>query len=385
MSDFPPSSVGANLTNAAALPQAPVAPVIEEMQGRKGLDLAVIKKGAKDFLEFMDASKEVFYAYLYHRTGSEKVARTLLSEIYVDTLSRAMSLWWFGTLGLKLLLDHADHAVTEQSLGEADLDKVYVPSLVWLTDTERVSAATLHDALWTLPAPAQRLLILSLFVGLSDARIAEVFSISANDVTSQLVTAKELLLTRWQPTPELATKLQSLVFVPSLDLQSETNLRFNMVEKYNSLRLRKYQWVILAGLFAVMSNVIVASVLAFAVITEPPTSLRGTRTQVASLDAVLINRELQLADAKRSVAASFREAQRVAAFDVSRDFTSLGLASALEALKSQQDQESEVNRLQKLMQRARTAMAPILIPHLQLAMQEVRAILAAGPQSQTVR
>ena len=379
MSDFLPPAVGPDTAGASALP---IALPTEAAPERKGLDLAVIKKGAKDFLDFMDASKEVFYAYLYHRTGSEKLAKTLLTEIYIDTLSRAMSLLWFGTLSLKLLFERADVAISRQSGGEADLDKLYLPSLVWLSDKERVSAGTLHDALWTLPSPAQRLLILSLFVGLSDERIGQVMMMSAADVSAQLTTAKELLLSRWQPVPELAAKIQSLVFVPSLDIPSETALRFSMVEKYNSLRFRRYQWVILAGLFAVMSNVIVASVLAFAVINEPPTSLRGTRTQVASLDALLIKREMELNDAKRSVAAQFREAQRVQAFSVSRDFTALGLASALESLKSQQDQESEVNRLQRLMQRAKTAFAPAIERQTQIALREIRAILAAGEDGQ---
>ncbi len=352
MSDFLPPTTGVETSMAPALPAVMPALAPE----RKGIDLAVIKKGAKDFLDFMDSSKEVFYGYLYHRTGSEALARTLMTEIYMVLLSRALSFWWFGTLSLSLLLEHADKALSQQSLGEADLDRVYLPTLVWLSEAERASVGTLHDALWTLPAPAQHLLILSLFVGLSDARIAELLTLKPEDVTAQLLTARELLMARWQPIPEMAGKLQSLVFVPSLDLASESTLRFAIVEKYNALRFRRYQWVIIGGLFAVMSNVIVAGVLAFAVITQPPTSLRGASAQVASLDAVLLKRQMELADAKKAMGAVFQETQRVAAYGAARDLTALGLGSALESLQQQQHHDVDANRLMKLMERARTAM-----------------------------
>lgn len=345
---------------------------------RKEINLAMIKTGAKDFLDFLDASKEVFHAYLYHRTGSEKAAREILTGIYSSVLVRTMSLWWFGALNLRLLLDRADRALAEQPAKEADIDRVYIASFPWLTAAQRTSLAGLHDALWSLPPASQRLLILSMLVGLSDERIAGHLSMPLAEVTAQIAVAKKLLLERWHPVPELAEKLGSLIFVPSLDLKSETELRFAMVEKYNALRLRRYQWVIIGGFFAVMSNVIVASVLAFAVVTQPPTSLRGVRMQVASLDAVLLNRQLELSDADDSVRASFRESQRIAAYSVSRDFTELGLSSALEALTAEQKQEEKVDRLQKLLEHARTAMAPIL----RIALEGLRAMLAAVPWAQ---
>jgi hypothetical protein len=245
---------------------------------------------------------------------------------------------------------------------------VYVKSLVWLTDAEKQSVATMHDALWSLPKEAQRLLILSLLIGMPDDRIARTLGKRPEQVAQDLATAKDLLLQRWQPAAPIAAKLNSLVFVPALDLKSETQLRFSVVEKYNALRFRRYQWVIIGGLFAVMSNVIVASVLAFAVITEPPTSLRGTKGSVASLDAVLLKRQLNIDRAKQSVAASFEESKKLTAYSVSRDFTALGLASALESLKAQQDQESEVERILRVMQRARTAMDPVVTPVIRLAM-----------------
>ena len=365
MSEILPSSVGTQ--TAAPSVQQIVAAVAAPQP--KAIDLAVLKKGTKDFLDFADDTKEIFYAYLYHRTGSAKLANTLLSEIYMDVLSKALSLWWFGKLRMTMLLERAEEAISRQKGTEADLDTLYIPTLTWLSEAERKSVSSLHDGLWTLQAEAQRLLILSLLVGLSDERIAEILSVKADLVTKKLAQAKELLLSRWQPIAGLETKLGSLVFEPSLSIADETNLRFALVEKYNSLRMRRYQWVVIGGLFAVMSNVIVASVLAFAVIVQPPTSMRGTKSQVASLDAVLLKRQMELSDSKRAMQATFQESQRIAAFSVSRDVTALGLASALEALKSQQEQEAEANRLIKLLRRADTAIETLIIKPIEVAIE----------------
>ncbi len=366
MSEFNNTFIGTE----AAVPPAAIP------QERKALDLAVVKKGAKDYLEFLDATKEVFYGYLYHRTGSAELAKTIQSEIYLDVLSRAMSLWWFGTLSLGILLDAADNALKNKDIAAADIDTVYLPNLAFLTDADKKAMATMHDALWSLPREAQRLLILSMLVGLSTEKISEITRLHKEEVTNQIAVAKDLLLTRWQPAGEVAGKLDSLVFVPALDIRSEMKLRFGVVEKYNALRFRRYQWVIIGGLFAVMSNVIVASVLAFAVIVQPASSLKGARTQVASLDAVLLKRQLAVQQAKQSVAVSFKEAQRLTAYDVSRDLTSLGLAAALESLSHEQDQEKEVDKLIKLMQRAQTALAPAT-PLFRLALGNVTAVSAA--------
>lgn len=373
MSDMLPTTTGAESQAPAALLPAAL-PAAIPVAEHKVLDLAVIKKGAKDYLDFLDATKEVFYGYLYHRTGSAEVARTILEEIYLDVLSRAMSLVWFGTLSLKVLIETADAALKSRDIAAADIETTYLSSLVWLTENERKSVATMHDALWSLPKEAQHLLILSLLTGLSDERIAQVMNRRKEQVTQDLATAKDLLLQRWQPIPEMATKLNSLVFVPAIDIRAETKLRFSVVEKYNALRFRRYQWVIIGGLFAVMSNVIVASVLAFTVVTAPPTSLRATKSQVASLDAVLLKRQIAVQRAKGNIAASFKETQKLTAYSVSRDFTALGLASALESLKAQQDQESEVDRLLKAMQRARTALAPVLDPVVALAWHDLTTL-----------
>lgn len=336
----------------AIVPATPAIPSAD----RKAIDLAIIKKGAKDYLDFLDAAKEVFYGYLYHRTGSLTLAQTLLSEIFLDVLARAMSLWWFGTLSLKLLLDVTENVLAKHEIKQADLDDVYLPTLSWLSSEERSSVATLHDALWSLPRSASQLLILSLLLGLPDERIAAVLRQSEATVTAHLKTARDLLLERWHPLPSLMEKLRSLAFLPALDLQSETKLRFNVVEKYNALRFRRYQWVIVAGLFAVMSNVVVAGVIAFAVIMVPPTSLRGVRTQVASLDAVVLERQMNLETANNAIIGTIREAQGIAAYDATRRLTSVGLGVALEALKDEQRQETQIIRTIDLLKRAQTAM-----------------------------
>lgn len=327
---------------------------------RKGLDLAVLKKGAKDYLDFLDSTKEIFYAYLYHRTGSEALARTFLLEIYLDVLSRAMSLWWYGTLSLKLLLDTAEKVLKDKDIASADLDTLYLPSLAWFTPEEKKSVGTLHDALWSLPKAGQQILILSLLIGLSDERIAQVMRVSTDVFRDQFRTAKDFLLSRWQPTPDVLGKIQSLVFVPSLDLQAETKLRFSVVEKYNALRYRRYQWVIVGGLFAVMSNVIVAGVLAFAVIVQPAVSLQGTRTQVAVLDAVLLQREEAVSRAKAIISSDVQTARGVAVYTASNDLSSLGLSSARNLLQDQQKVQKSTSDLQKLFEKARTAFVPML-------------------------
>ena len=341
----------------------------------KALDLATLKKGAKDFLDFADETKEVFFAYLYHRTGSMPLAKTLLSDIYMDVLGKALSMWHFGSFTLTTLLDRADIAVREHAAADSDIDRTYIPSLVWLSDQERASVATLHETVWTLPSSAQRLLILSIFVGLSDERIAEMTGIPVATVVSQLQSGREQLLSSWQPIESMKTKLQSLVFEPGLDLTAEAALRFALVEKYNALRMRRYQWVIVGGIFAVFSNVIVASVLAFTVIVAPPTSMRGTVQQVASLDAVLLKRQMELSQARQAVRATFTETQRIAAYGVSRDLTALGLASALEALDSQQKEEVKVNQLLKLLKRADTAFEETIVRPLLAVMQSVYELL----------
>jgi hypothetical protein len=303
-----------------------------------------------------------------------KLSQTLLKEIYLTVLSRTMSLWWFGTLNLKLLMDSVDATLLGRSLGEADLDQIYLPRLAWLSEEERKTVSTMHDSLWTLPIAAQRLVILSWLLGLSAEHIGEHLLMRKENVARELATAQELMLTRWQPGASVLTKLQSLVFMPGLDITQETDLRFSVVEKYNAIRFRRYQWIIIGGIFAVLSNVIVASVLAFAVVTQPPTSLRSSRTQVASLDAILLKRETEVAAAKRSLLSSFKENQKIAAYDVTRSLTTLGFGTALDALNAEQKNEVQIDRIVKLLERAKTALGPFIDGPL----FAVHAILSSG-------
>jgi DNA-directed RNA polymerase specialized sigma24 family protein len=360
MSEFLPVTTGA---------ETAVAPAIVQPAGRKGVELAVIKKGAKDYLDFLDATKEIFYAYLYHRTGSVRMAQTLLLEIYLDVLTRSMSLVWFGTLGIRLLCDAADRALAAREMVPADLDNLYVPSFTWMSPDERHSVAAVHDALWTLPHEAQRLVILSVFVGLPNDRIASLLGVTEQKVQEELAIAKDLLFTRWQPLPSLLLKMDSLVFAPTLNISVETSMRFSVMEKYNSLRLRRYQWVFLGGLFAVLSNVVVASVLAFAVV---PTSLRTVRSEVASLDALVLIHEEQSVAARRALVASLDEKKRVAAFGAARDITTLGLATAIDALSEHQTSEKQVDSVINLLKKAAVAAKPAM----NVAMKHAPMLLA---------
>lgn len=340
----------------------------QEVATRKGLALTTLAKGTKDFLDFLDATKEAFFAYLYHRTGSMQLASVLLTESYVDLLSRSMALWWFKPLTITLLIDTAERGLADKEVKDSDLEKQYLQSISGLTVDEKKSMSTLHDALWSLPNTPRSLCILSLLIGLSLEQIANLTKRDVALIKQDLLVAKDLLMTRWQPIPSLVQKLDSVSFIPTLDLSAEKDLRFKVVEKYNALKFRRYQWVIIGGLFAVMSNVIVASVLAFAVVTLPPTTVKGVTKRVASLDAVLLQRELQVDAARQSIAVSLMEAQRIAAYDRARDLTSLGLASALESLKTQRENDVKAERLKKLLERASTALGPLPSRMMRIAM-----------------
>ncbi len=325
----------------------------------KAIDLAVVKKGAKDYLTFVDDTKEVFYAYLYHRTGSLGTAQTLMSELYLDVLSRAMSLWWFGSLNLKLMLNAADKALGKSLAGsEADLDATYVPTLSWLNEEEKHSVSALHESLWTLPIADQRVLILSLMLGFSDDRVAKTLGVQEPAAKQARESATEKLVTSWQPLESLKTKLNSLVFMPGLDIRREGNLRFAVVEKYNVLRLRRYQWVAVGAFLAVFSNIVVAGVLAFVVIVQSPTSLRTARTEMAALDALMLKREIAGLEAKKSLSALTPEAQGLVAYDAARQLTSVGLSAALSAFEQRAENEEDVDAMIDLLKRASTAAIP---------------------------
>lgn len=346
-------------TGAVLSPATPVTGIAE--RAGKLLDLTVLKKGAEDFLSFVDSTKETFYAYLYHRLGSAKEAQALMAEIYLEALSSAMSLLWFGTLSLDFLLTLADRTIANMRSAETDIDRVYLPTLEsWLTIQEISSMGTLHDAVWTLPAPERRLIILSVLVGMPNDRLATAMNIPPTEIEPRLVKAREMLLEVWRPAESLKTKLTSLVYVPALDINRETALRVVVVEKYNALKLRRYQWVVVGGLLAVFSNLIVASVLAFAVVTEPPTTLRSSRMQTAALDAVLLERQGENLRMKQALASALTEAHGIVAHNVARELTLTGLSAARDTFENQAQTEADVDSVIDLLKRAQISATPLL-------------------------
>ncbi len=287
-------------------------------------------------MTFVDQTKEIVYAYLYHRCGSETMASKLLAEVYMSMVSKTLSYVWFGSLSLHTALKQADKAIAEQQeLGIADLDRVYLPNLHLVSPKQQSTASTLHEALWTLRPADQRLLVLSLLVGLSERQIATICTMELRQCHATIEQATARLFSRWEPGEGIQSFLRSLVFVPALNLTKEAALRTAIFEKYSSLRMRRYQWVILGGLFAVLSNVVVASVLAFAVTTQPPTSLKSVRQQVASLSAVALQREAESNQPTYEVAKFYQQAQKVVAFAIASDVNDLALRKAHEALKPQ--------------------------------------------------
>lgn len=326
----------------------------------KRIGLAVVKRGAKDYLEFLDATKEAFYAYLYHRTGSVTLAQTVMGEVFLSSLTKSMSLLRIGGLTFRSLLDTADIALRDRDIAPSDIDSVYLQNLPWLTSEDRSSVSSLHEALWTLPIAAQRILILSILVGFPVERTAEALGQQADRVREELETAKDLLFTRWQPTAAVRLKIDSVAFVPGIDIRAETQLRFQVVEKYSALRFRRAQWVILGALFAALSNVIVASTIAFAVVTQP--TLRHERLELAGMDALLTQRELAVQEARQSLTASSKEARRIVAHTSTRDFTSLGLAVGLKVFQEESVQEEAAESLIDRLKQLTARLAPIVKP-----------------------
>jgi hypothetical protein len=115
---------------------------------------------------------------------------------------------------------------------------------------------------------------------------------------------------------------------------------------------------VVGAFLAVFSNLVVAGVLAFVVVVQSPTSLRGPRTEVAALDALLLRRDIAGLEAKKSLSALAPEARGLAAYDTTRELTNLGLSAALGAFEQQGKSEQEVDQLIDLLERASTAAAP---------------------------
>ncbi len=320
----------------------------------KLFDLSVLKPGARDFLSFVDETKEMLHAYLYHRTGSRAAAERLLTETYLRALGRALSWWWFGTLTSTYIIGLADRVVGEMRTQDAaDIDPVYLPSLYWLPEDQRRGAASLHEALWTLGDTEQRLLTLSLLVGLSDEKISDLLDFPVEDVRTAVQKSRAELLSRWQPVAGLVARLGDLVFVPAFDLARENKLRTALIDKYNALRLRRTQWLVIGGLVAVMSNMIVAGVLAFAVVTQP--TLGPQTKQVAGLDAVALQRLTEVSRMQDALASLYREGQNLARYQAARTVNTYGLAAARDALGGEQQHLDELDRVLTLLKKVQTA------------------------------
>lgn len=334
---------------------------LPSQEEHKLIDLAVVKKGARDYLSFLDETKEVLFAYLYHRTGSLKTAQTLMIDVYLDMLKLALAPWWFGMLTMRSLIRRAERFIANAGqLGEADIATVYLPTLAWLAPEEQASAALLHENLWTLSPEDQRVFILSVLIGLPPERMAQILNERESLVEAELERARLLLFGRWQPVDGVKHRLSSLVFVPAMDIARETALRFSIVEKYNALRLRSYQWMIAGGMVALFSNFLIAGVLAFVVITQPPTSLRSARTQVAGLDALLIRRQEQRVVLDRSIATLAQESKGLAAYNAQDQFTEIGIGATRDALKEYQKLQDWKNTLKKAQAAVRRFLAVLM-------------------------
>lgn len=350
-----------------------LAPVQESAS--QTINLAVIKKGAKDFLSFMDETKDIFFAYLYHATGARPVADGLMLEIYLRLLSRAMSLWWFGNLTFKLLIK-TSHDVIEEAIAShsADVDTVYLPTLYWLSDEEKDAMLSLHDSLWTMSSDDQALLILLYLVGVSPDRVATLLGKSLAAVNAQKETATKILFAKWNPPESLKAQMQSLVYLPTLSLARESAMRFAIVEKYNALRMRRMHWVMMGALFAVCSNFLVAGILAFVVVIQPPTSLRNTKADLVAFNAIILQKEQRKYEVDQSLKDIYTSAQNLGAYDAVQALTSIGLTKAQPALQQRQKKIMEIQKLKDAVDKTiQVALHPTL--PVRLAFDLVQAFL----------
>jgi DNA-directed RNA polymerase specialized sigma24 family protein len=299
------------------------------------------------YLTFFENTHDVFFAYTYHRTGSVKRAEEIVASIYIDLLAKTLSFWWFSSLDLRTLLRLSEALIRASSSIDADIDRVYLPTLVWWTEEEKKSMNSLHEALWSLSNEEQTLLTLSVFLSLSDENIAESLRVSKETIAQKIEEAKQRLCARWSPVESLVSHIDDLAFLPQMSTSHKVSIEDALVRKATELKFRRMQWVMIGTVFAVMSNVIVASVFAFAVITKPPTSLHNTKQQIASLDAIVLQREQTENDGRETL---FKE-QQLQARGVVESLTKLGLAVSVDALKEQQMKEQKTKAILKLLDR----------------------------------
>ena len=309
-----------------------------------------------ELAQFIQDSSEIFFGYAYHRTGSMGLARQLVQEVYLDVVAKAASFWWARHVRIAMLFDRMDQILEKTAAAEADLDRVYIPTLTWFSAKEREEMSGLHDAIWTLPLREQKLIILSLLLAVPNDRIAFILGENPDRIQQEIKNACDKLVQTWNPSENVRSQLGSLVFEPSLSQDDLQALMLVVMETTTARKFRSLQWVIIAGVFAVVSNVVVASVLAFAVVNEPPTSLKGVRTQVASLDAILLEREDSMQRIEGTLTPEREEARKVAAYITSKRLTNYGLSTALDALQEEQKVEVKTQRMIKVLKRASVAL-----------------------------
>lgn len=312
----------------------------------KLLDLAVLRHGAQDFLSFVDDTEEVLFAYIYHRTGSLESALALIDDVYLQLLSRALSLWWIGSLTLGLALQYADKLITGVS-AQADIDTVYLPGTYWMPPNVKKAISSLHEVLWTLPTDDQHTLVLALLLGFTPQKIAETDGIPLLAAQKAMASAMATLRERWDPPVEVESHLQSLVFMPGLNLPREIAMREKIIQKYNALRMRRFQWVTIGVFLAIFSNFIVASVVAFAVSIQPTT--RDVSSQIASLEALQHETEFNQYVARSAVQTLQKETKPLVAYNAARSLNDIALSAARLAVDQEQKQEQSLRQqIQKL-------------------------------------
>ncbi len=318
----------------------------------RGIQLPIFGGDARDYLNIVDDTTGILHGYLYHRCGSIDIARKLLGELYLSMLPRSMSRLWFRHIDAKDIFYEADRMLARLAVHPSDIDNVYLPSLSWMVPDEHRSMSSMHDALWSLPERAQRLLVLSMLVGVPVDRIAKIEDLPKEQIVSDIEAARKDLIQRWQPTGSLQSKLQSMVFAPNLSIADERTMRSDIIAKYSAMRMRRYQWVITAGFLTIFANFIVASVLAFAVVTEPQASLKQTGKQLAAVDAALQSKRFESLDAKYLLVRFYRQTQAVSEQYTANELSAIGASVAADAARRQRETDEQMQKLLRLIDSA---------------------------------
>ncbi len=308
------------------------------------------EQGAEEFLKFYDATKSLCFAYCVHRAGSLITAEKLCERVYAAALTKQLSFLWFGTLDFSLLLRLVEENMKDITVEQADPEAFFVSKLAFLTEEEKSAASHFHESLWTLPTPVQQVIILAYLCGQSEEQLASTLGVSVQVATAHREEATKLLLASWQHSVTLEQKLDSLTVLPSLSLKNDEEIRSLLLMQWTQLKLRRTQWIVVGSLCAIFSNVVVAGVLAFVVVTQPTTSIRGASLQVASFDAIIVQRELKRMEADKALTESLKVSRGLAAYDAAQKLTELGLSSAKDSLLERQKENAQVEKMVKLLQ-----------------------------------